>query len=542
MNLFKFVVDDDPKAIRAALASCAAPPPLTWRGHTPLSLAVALNRKRCVEALLAQPNPVNALAKNSGGWSAYQEAISVGDRDLARLVLCEWRRQLGVWCHGQGRTMVETLSEDLGDFSVDIRWEFSSWIPFLTQLCPTDVCRVRKKGRNLRIDSTLVGYENFTWIRGNISIILSEDRNGPKLVICDHDRRVVQQIYPQDFSLSDNDIEEEISIAMNSPLLAPPELHCEKAKVSRVQQGILIKTGRIDRIGQFSASVWTVENLMYTQKSRHEHLKVHPLPPKCLDEYKTESLAPAAEETQPEPVQTENSAHPLNLWISSEYLAHKNSSESRRTANHLDILKSYRPSLEPIEVQEFGWEDFLDKSIPIEVGRKQDITQTTKSVSATVWMYDAQEESRMNSNTNGDQGLISWIGKQILPGSRTSGVHKTEWKVSNSSNESNFPVDLKTLAPLLELLGMGSNEHMRSLRNFLSCKLPPGHPVKIEMPINMLPLRAAVTLENLNIAPTLDDAEFSIPGRKMGYLSGEIFSAVEHSRFSNSKAFYDKKE
>lgn len=41
----------------------------------------------------------------------------------------------------------------------------------MSRLCPSDTYRVYKRGANVRIDTTLLGFENNTWQRGNRSYI-----------------------------------------------------------------------------------------------------------------------------------------------------------------------------------------------------------------------------------------------------------------------------------------------------------------------------------------------------------------------------------
>lgn len=48
-------------------------------------------------------------------------------------------------------------------------------VPLLSRVCPSDVCRIWKSGASLRVDSTLLGFENMTWIRGRRSYIFKGD-------------------------------------------------------------------------------------------------------------------------------------------------------------------------------------------------------------------------------------------------------------------------------------------------------------------------------------------------------------------------------
>lgn len=48
-------------------------------------------------------------------------------------------------------------------------------VPLLSRVCPSDVCRIWKSGASLRVDATLLGFENMTWIRGRRSYIFRGD-------------------------------------------------------------------------------------------------------------------------------------------------------------------------------------------------------------------------------------------------------------------------------------------------------------------------------------------------------------------------------
>lgn len=61
------------------------------------------------------------------------------------------------------------------DFSYALLILFFFTVPLLSRVCPSDVCRIWKSGASLRVDATLLGFENMTWIRGRRSYIFRGD-------------------------------------------------------------------------------------------------------------------------------------------------------------------------------------------------------------------------------------------------------------------------------------------------------------------------------------------------------------------------------
>jgi hypothetical protein len=219
--LHELTVKNDTEGLKEALMDSTRenPHPLIdspFRGQTPLTLAITLGHKDCIHILLEKG--ASSIVRNAFGWSPFQEATSYGNRDIMTLIHKHKRKELARWVDRKGKELLKEISLDLQDVEFEMLWSFTSIIPFVSSLCPSDTYKIYKKGSNLRIDTTLVGFEKLNWIRGNISIIFNTEQE-PRLVICDHDTKLVQQIWPRDFTISEEDIKEDVSVALNTPIV-----------------------------------------------------------------------------------------------------------------------------------------------------------------------------------------------------------------------------------------------------------------------------------------------------------------------------------
>lgn len=53
----------------------------------------------------------------------------------------------------------------------DMKPDVPTAVPLVSRMCPSDTYRVFKSGSNVRIDTTLIGFDQTSWQRGNRSYI-----------------------------------------------------------------------------------------------------------------------------------------------------------------------------------------------------------------------------------------------------------------------------------------------------------------------------------------------------------------------------------
>ncbi|ORY47433.1 hypothetical protein BCR33DRAFT_848767 [Rhizoclosmatium globosum] len=484
---FSLIISNSATTLKTHI-STAKPSTFTTqiRGHSLLSLAIALNHKECIKVLLDHPL-VSSTLRTKDGWSPLQEAASVGDRDVVAMVLVHWRREMVGWWETRGSLLVEALHElSLPDFSMTLNWRFTTWLPFIQPLCPSDTITIRKHGRNVRIDSTLVGFESLSWVRGNVSILCVDD--GKRVVLVDHDRRVVQQVVPRvkegEDVLTEEELQEEVNILLNTPLVSPPHVDISKAKVRKVQDGVLFKTDRVETVNGFDASVWVIEGISVETRTREEHLHVPPYP---------------------------THQHQSDTWATST---------DTSNTNPLETSKQYRPSLTPPEPHTFTPSQFHTPSLhpTLQIGRPRLLKTTTRQIQATLWMHDPTPPPPPPPPSS---SLFSWISSSPPPPPPTL-------QITNKTPQ----ITLTSLVPLLTCLNLFGDVQSTRIRDFLGTRMPPGVPVQVEVPVigaGGVSVNVVVSVGEVKVFEggegegVVEEGGFEVPGRRRGYVKGDVF-------------------
>ncbi|CAL4160939.1 unnamed protein product [Meganyctiphanes norvegica] len=244
------------------------------RGRTPLMLAVTLGHLESTRVLLRYF--CNANVENADGWTVVQEATATGDPELLGAIL-ESRDFERYSSRVDGIPNLLNKLKEAPDFYVEMKWEFTSWVPLVSRMCPSDTYKVYKSGSNVRIDTTLLGFDQTSWQRGNRSYIFRGQEDGAVMLEVDHDTR---QVFTEKMCT----LTPEQALAYMRPhpamvshrLTAPVTttfLDTDKISFERDKAGIWgWRSDRSEEVNGQDCKVFSASNVELVTKTRVEHM------------------------------------------------------------------------------------------------------------------------------------------------------------------------------------------------------------------------------------------------------------------------------
>ena len=181
-------------------------------GNTPLMIAVKLQRYEEATVLVdygAQPK----FRLSRHHYTPLEQALGLRDKTLLHLLVSAQKKHFIDMIESSHYKFVDQLKE-LPDFSLVMKWECdSAFIPFLKKMTPSDNYRVYKRGADVRIDLSLVGWENLKSKRGDYSIIFKgEDK---RIHFLDHENKLAKDIIAEPSVL---EIEKEVNKLLKKQL------------------------------------------------------------------------------------------------------------------------------------------------------------------------------------------------------------------------------------------------------------------------------------------------------------------------------------
>ena len=244
------------------------------RGRTPLHLAVTLGHLECVRALLH--HGAIATVENSQNWTVLQEAVATGDPEIVQACLQHRDRQQFAQRSTSVPRLLQRLTES-PDFYVEMRWEFTSWVPLVARMCPSDTYKVWKCGSKVRIDTTLLGFDNMRWLRGNRSYIFKGQANEAVFMEMDHDNH---QIFSETITVptANADVsfsapsEDAVAARLTSPIVTT-YIDTEKITFERSKSGFWgWRNDKSEVVNGYDCKVFGASNVQLVTKTRSEHL------------------------------------------------------------------------------------------------------------------------------------------------------------------------------------------------------------------------------------------------------------------------------
>ncbi|XP_029425717.1 ankyrin repeat domain-containing protein 13C isoform X3 [Nannospalax galili] len=309
--------------------------------------------------------------------------------------------------------------KELGDFYLELHWDFQSWVPLLSRILPSDACKIYKQGINIRLDTTLIDFTDMKCQRGDLSFIFNGDAApSESFVVLDNEQKVYQRIHHEE---SEMETEEEVDILMSSDIYSAT-LSTKSISFTRAQTGWLFREDKTERVGNFLADFYLVNGLVLESRKRREHLSEEDI---LRNKAIMESLSKGGNimEQNFEPVR--------------------------------------RQSLTPPPQNTITWEEYIsaEHGKAPHLGRELVCKESKKTFKATVAM--SQE----------------------------------------------FPLGIESLLNVLEVIA--PFKHFNKLREFVQMKLPPGFPVKLDIPV-FPTITATVTFQEFRY-DEFDGSVFAIP-------------------------------
>ncbi|XP_035216367.1 ankyrin repeat domain-containing protein 13D-like [Stegodyphus dumicola] len=245
------------------------------RGRTPLLLSVTLGRLECTRLLLKANANVNVESKE--GFSVLHEAISTGDPELIQEIL-ERRDYQRYSSRVGGIPELLKRIRDTPDFYVEMKWEFTSWVPLVSRMCPSDTYKVYKSGSNVRIDTTLLGFDQSNWQRGSRSYVFKGQEDSATMMEIDHESG---QVYVEQMRVLSPQLDdmhafrpstESVSARLTTPIVTT-FVDTDKINFERNKSGIWgWRSDRNEIINGHESKVFSANNVELVTKTRTEHL------------------------------------------------------------------------------------------------------------------------------------------------------------------------------------------------------------------------------------------------------------------------------
>ena len=330
-------------------------------------LAVVLRHLESAKVLLK--HGANVLAVDTDYWSVSDEATSNAEPDFLRLVLQYRHFQL---MQIADDTVPKVLSKlrSSPDFYVEMAWSFSSWIPFVSNMLPSDTYKIYKSANAVRVDTSLIGYENRKWKRGHISMIFKIQQDKAMIIEINHTARIysisdIEIHKPPPSPLSIKVSPDELSFRLTNPVVST-YLDVDAISFERSRAGGFLglfgsQEDKVEAVSDYPCKVYSASDVKLVSQKRTEHL---------LKEDKKKKVRSSSEQV------STDASHHERKFASMLSAAVKRNVEVHESAEDLENVSE---------------EQYFNRDFPLNgksLGRPREVSKRVQRFHATLWMSD----------------------------------------------------------------------------------------------------------------------------------------------------------
>uniref|UniRef100_A0A914HBI9 ANK_REP_REGION domain-containing protein n=1 Tax=Globodera rostochiensis TaxID=31243 RepID=A0A914HBI9_GLORO len=251
-------------------------------GRTPVMLSTMLGHLECAELLLE--NGADANTQNREMWSLSHEAIPWKNHNFLKKILTYRDYQRAI----HTTTILQELNkslQDTSDFFVEMNWEFTSWLPFVKNMCPSDTYRIYKCGTNVRIDANMLEIgraENaadarqqsfiFRFVNDTIAEIVFIDPNEHIAYVQTLDLQSEPRV--EDFIPEDSVVADKFSSPITTTYVDVENVGFERSTKSSGFFSWIGSSDKEEEIEGFTCRVMNASNVEIVTKTRLDHLSL----------------------------------------------------------------------------------------------------------------------------------------------------------------------------------------------------------------------------------------------------------------------------
>lgn len=236
------------------------------RGNAPLHIAAHFGFDDVCYILLKYG--ADPTYKNGGGFTAYQEAIAGGHTNVALRLHFAVQYKTSEQVRARAAALHEAL-EQLPDFTMEIDWEFKSWVPLVSRFCPSDTYRIAKRGSTIRMDFTLVGMEGISWVRADASLFFTgrEHPRPGEIVTVNRTNRTVSWMSDEFMYYDPEALKTEVGLALHEPI---QRNNTDPNEISFIAATTWLGAEKTERVGQYQCKVFNLVNCKIESITRTE--------------------------------------------------------------------------------------------------------------------------------------------------------------------------------------------------------------------------------------------------------------------------------